>query len=111
MLIYLSKYDKEFHDKISNFSKDYNLKVLEELRTRIKYFFEFKEFSSFFYFEPKIPSEKLLINEKMKIENIEMVKKSLMFTLKILDEKLKNKAESISQEEIKNIFIEEIAKV
>jgi glutamyl/glutaminyl-tRNA synthetase len=73
--VYLSKYDKEFHGKILTFSRDYNLKVLNELRTRIKYFSEFKEFSSFFYFEPKIPSKELLINEKMKIISLEEVKK------------------------------------
>jgi hypothetical protein len=75
LLIYLSKYDKELYDKISSFSRDYNLKILEELRTRIKYFSEFKEFSTFFYNEPKIPDEKLLVNEKMKIISLREAKK------------------------------------
>jgi hypothetical protein len=75
LLVYLSKYDVEFLKKISSFPEKYNLKVLSELRTRIKYFSEFKELSSFFYNEPKIPTESLLINEKMKIFSLEDVKK------------------------------------
>jgi glutamyl/glutaminyl-tRNA synthetase len=75
LLIYLSKYDREFYDKILTFPKEYNFKILEELRTRIKYFAEFKEFSVFFYNEPKIPDEKLLVNEKMKIISLKEVQK------------------------------------
>jgi hypothetical protein len=86
LLIYLSKYDKEFYNKISSFPEKYNLKILGELRTRIKYFSEFKELSSFFYNEPKLPTKDLLVNEKMKIISVEDAKRSLEFGLKILTE-------------------------
>jgi hypothetical protein len=75
LLVYLSKYNKEFHQKILEFGKEYNLKVFDELRTRVRYFSEFEEFSNFFYFEPKLPNEKLLVNEKMKIISLEDAKK------------------------------------
>jgi glutamyl-tRNA synthetase len=103
--IYLSKYDKDFYDKISSFSREYNLKVLEELRTRIKYFSEFKGFSTFFYDEPKIPGEKLLVNEKMKIISLEESKKWLRLALKILENK---KWDFSTIEEVKESFIKEI---
>jgi len=46
---YLEIYDKEFLDKISNFSDEYNKKILEELKTRIKKFDEFKNLTNYFY--------------------------------------------------------------
>jgi len=32
----LRRYDKEYLDKISTFPKEYNLKILAELQTRLK---------------------------------------------------------------------------
>jgi hypothetical protein len=117
LLVYLSKYNKEFYGKILEFGEEYNLKVLDELRTRIRYFSEFEEFSSFFYFEPKLPNEKLLVNEKMKIISLEDAKEALKLALDILNKiplsltLPPSQGEGKSQlEEIKNIFVEEVAK-
>lgn len=102
---YLYKYDKEYLDLINKFPKEYNLKIVWELKTKIKKLNEFKENSNLFYNEVNIPSKELLINEKMKINNIEEIKKALNLWLKIL--KLQNE-DFKSIDEIKNRFIEEI---
>ncbi|NCO31519.1 hypothetical protein GW891_01555 [bacterium] len=75
MIIYLEKYDTSFLNVISKFPLDYNLKVLNELKTKIRKFNEFKDNSIFFYNDSKIPSKDLLINTKMKIDSIDIVKK------------------------------------
>ena len=102
---YLGRYDKEFLEKISKFSEEYNKKIFNELKTRIKYFAEYKNYVSFFYEEPKILDEEIFVNKKMKIENLETVKKWLDLALKIL----KNKKEDFENiDEIKDIFVEKI---
>jgi len=75
LIIYLEKYDTSFLNVISKFPLDYNLKVLNELKTKIRKFNEFKDNSIFFYNDSKIPSKDLLINTKMKIDSIDIVKK------------------------------------
>lgn len=104
--VYLSKYDKDFADIFSKHSKEYNLKVINELRTRIKTLSEFKEFSFFLYSDSKIPETNLLLNQKMKIENTEDVKKALELAYEILNAKDED-FEDIW--EIKDIFIEQIS--
>lgn len=103
--IYLSQYDKEFYEIFTANSEEYNKKILSEIKTRIKYFSEYKEFTSFFYNESKIPSEELLVNQKMKITDIDLVKKWLQLTLDILTEKW---SDFDTMDDIKNIFIEKI---
>lgn len=104
-LKYLEKYDKEFLEKISAFPKDYNKKIFFELKTRIRYFAEYKDFVGFFYDEAKILPEEIFINKKMKIEDLETVKKALEISLEILENK-EGDFENI--DEIKNIFVEKI---
>ncbi len=102
---YLSKYDNDFLNVINNFSDDYNKKIFWELKTRIKNFSEYKGFTSFFYNNSKIPWNDLIINRKMKINDINDVKKALKLTLEILSNK-NNNLNSI--DDIKNIFVENI---
>lgn len=103
--IYLWKYDREFLEKISNFPEEYNKNIFAELRWRIRFFSEYKDFVWFFYTDAKIPNEELLVNQKMKITDLEVVKKWLDLTLEILNSREKD-FENV--EEIKNIFIEKI---
>ncbi len=100
---YLEEYDKEFLEKISNFSDEYNKKILSELSTKIKKFDELKEITTYFYWEAKLPTDDLILNPKMKLENSEDVKKALDITLNILKEE---RFETI--EDLKNIFIMKI---
>jgi len=103
-LIYLWRYDPKFLEEINKFDENYNKKIFRELKTKIKKFEDFKTSTSFFYNESKIPDEELLVNKKMKIENIEQV----ISWLKIALEVVKNNDEFDSIENVKNIFIEEI---
>lgn len=104
-ITYLKRYDSEFLDLISQFPEDYNKKVFNELKTRIKNFSEFKGFTTFFYAESKIPAEDLMVNQKMKITDIDVVKKWLELTLDILNNKVWE-FESIN--DVKEIFVEKI---
>jgi len=101
---YLEKYDKDFLKRINNFWDEYNKKVLNEIRTKIKKFDEFKENTFYLYNEPKIPNKDLLINEKMKIKDIDIVKKALQIAIDITS----NNDDFNSIDEVKNIFIEKI---
>jgi glutamyl/glutaminyl-tRNA synthetase len=106
---YLEEYDKEFLEKIKKFGDDYNKKILNELKTKIKKFDEYKEQTKFLYDDNLEIKTDLLINEKMKITNLEIAKKWLEISLEILENRENNKNfESI--EEMKNIFIEKIKK-
>lgn len=104
LINYLENFDKDFLEKIQNFWDNFNKKVLNELKTKIKKFDEFKENSFFIYNEAKIADKNLLLNEKMKIDDIEIVKKWLNLALEIL--KNNNDFENIN--DIKNIFVEKI---
>jgi hypothetical protein len=87
LISYLSKYKPEFYDKLMAFPEEYNKKIFSELKTRIKYFSEYNNYTSFFYEDSKIPEKDIIINEKMKIVDIDMVKKSLNISLDILKDK------------------------
>ncbi len=104
-MTYLSRYDKEFYKKITQFNESYNIKIFDELKTRINNFSEFKNYSWFFYEDSKIPSKELIINPKMKIDSDEIALKWLNIALDILEER-KTDFESI--DEVKNIFVEKI---
>jgi hypothetical protein len=86
-MIYLSKYDSEFYNLIFTFPEEYNKKIFNELKTRIKYFSEYKQYTTFFYNDSNIPNNELLINEKMKIDSLDSIKKALKLTLVILKNK------------------------
>ena len=107
IVTYLSKYDPDFYKIFMSHDKEYNLKVIEELRTRVRYLEEFKELTSFLYSEPREINKGLLLNPKMKIEDIETAKKWLEIALQVLNSRDKD-FDNI--EEIKNLFIDEIAK-
>jgi len=104
LLKYLEKYDAEFLKKMQNFPEDYNKKIFIELKTKIKKFDEFKDSAKIFYEDTKIPETSLFLNEKMKIENIEQVKKWLKIALEIV----KNNDDFENIDDVKNIFIEKI---
>jgi len=76
-ITYLSRYNKDFLNKIETFDQEYNIKLLNELKTRLKKFSDFEALSTFFYNDSKIPENELFLNEKMKITDLEIVKKSL----------------------------------
>lgn len=103
---YLEKYDSEYAYTISKFDDNYNKKILKELQTRLKRLGEFRELTPFFYHDVHSISQELLVNEKMKIENIDIAKKWLYLALEILS--ANNDFKSV--EEVKNAFIEWISK-
>lgn len=106
LCLYLEKYQNTFYAVFQSFPREYNLKVLAELKTRLKTFGEFPALTSFFYSELWEIQNELFLNEKMKINNFEDVKWALDLTLQIL----KDATLSLSTpEEIKQIFIEKIA--
>ena len=107
MLTFLRKYEPYFFKKINWFEKKYNIKIFAQLKTRIKNFSQFKEYTTFFYDNSNIPSKELILNEKMKIDNIAIVEKWLNLTLDILSEK---KSDFNSINDIKEIFIKKIKK-
>lgn len=104
LYLYLSKYNVEFLEKIKWFWEDFNKKVLFELRTKIKKFDELKDLTWFIYWESKIPNNELLLNEKMKISSLDIVKKWINITLDILE----NNEDFNNVNEVKEIFIEKI---
>ena len=104
LVTYLSKYNPSFLEKINTFWDNYNKKILWELKTKIKKFDDFEQSTSFLYWDSKIPTKNMLINEKMKIVDIEIVKKWLEIALDIV----KNNPDFNSVEDVKNIFIEKI---
>jgi len=90
---------------MQNFPEDYNKKILNELKTKIKKFDEFKETSKIFYTEEiNLADSELMLNPKMKIENIDQVKKGLEIAIEIVN----NNSDFEDIDSIKNIFIEKI---
>lgn len=104
-IAYLEKYDVDLLSKISHFPEEYNKKILGELKTKIRKFDEFNENSFFFYTDSAIPSHELLINEKMKITDMDTVTKALNLALDILKSRT---SEFVSINEVKDIFVEKI---
>lgn len=103
-ILYLSRFDKEYLEYINQYPKDYNKKILDELKTKIKKFDEYKWVTSFFYEDTKKIDIHLLLNEKMKITNIETVKKWLSLTLEIL----KSNKDFENIDTVKEVFVEKI---
>jgi len=108
---YLETYQNDFYKNIFlKNDKKYNEKIILELKTRLVTLKDYKELTTFFYsdFEITQKIKDLLVNPKMKIEDISIAKKWLEIALNIL----KNKSwEFESVEEIKNIFVEKIRNV
>lgn len=107
---YLKKYESDFYNnKFLSAFKEYNLNIISELKTRLVTFKEYKKLTTFFYDDFKINDniKNLLVNTKMKIENLDIVKKSLYLALDILSAK---KEEFFSIDEIKEEFVEKIKK-
>ena len=105
LVIYLWKYDPEFLNKMSGFPEEYNKKILNELKTKIKKFDEFRDQAKVFYSEEiSMASEELMLNPKMKITDLEQVKKWLEIALEIVN----NNSDFEDIESVKNIFIEKI---
>lgn len=102
---YLSRYDKEFYDKILKFDDSYNLKIFDELKTRIKHFSEFKWYTSFFYNESNIAPTDLIVNQKMKIDSIDTAANWLKLALSILEAR---SIDYTSIDDIKDDFVEKI---
>jgi len=75
LVTYLRRYDETFLEEILKFPEEYNKKILSELKSRIKKFSDFKELITFFYHDSKIPENSLFLNEKMKISDMDIVKK------------------------------------
>ncbi len=105
LMTYLSRYDVDFYNLINTFSDEYNKKIFFELKSRIKHFSEYKWYTNFFYSDSKIPSNELMLNEKMKITDITIVKKALEITLRLLKSKWEDFDTIL---DIKNAFIKEI---
>lgn len=99
-----SKYNPELLSKISEFTEDFNKKILNELKTKLTNFSKFEEETTFFYNPDFKVDEELFINPKMKIEDQETARKSLKLTKDILE----NISEIESIDQIKQIFIEKI---
>lgn len=105
---YLEKYNAAFYQNtFSKFDESYNKKILKELQTRLNFFAEFEELTKFFYTDEIALRQDLMINPKMKIEDLDMVKKWLNISLNVLKSK---ESDFESVEEVKNAFVEEIQK-
>jgi glutamyl/glutaminyl-tRNA synthetase len=70
----------------------------------MKKFEDYEDLTLFLYWEYDIPNQDLLLNEKMKITDIGIVKK----WLSIASEILKNNTDFNSVDDVKDIFIEKI---
>lgn len=81
---YLQKYQKDFFEILETYPKDYNLKVLAELKSRLKTFSEYSELTHFFYGDIREIDANLFLNEKMKISSMQEVKTALELTSEIL---------------------------
>jgi len=108
LLTYLQKYDNDFFNIVSSFPSMYNLKIVNELKTKLRKFSEYKENTFFLYSDSKLPADDLLVNEKMKIDDISIVKRWLELSIKMLEER--NGIDFISVNEVKDLFVESINK-
>ena len=102
---YLTNYDPEFLEVLSQHPETYNLKIIDEAKGRMKKFADFKELTTCFYSEVNIPESDVIINPKMKITSLDDVMNSLALTKTILEEKI---TDFDDIDHIKNIFIENI---
>lgn len=106
LITYLKRYDVEFANIVESFPKEYNIKILDELKTRIKKLSDYKELTTFFYNDTKPLNEELIVSSKMKLETLSDVKQSLELALNVLSE---SKIDVASPENIKEVFISAIS--
>jgi len=106
---YLIEYENDFFVNIfSKAPQELHEKIIQELQTRLVTFDEYPRLTHFLY-EDIVPTEKtveLLVNPKMKIADIEIAQKWLELASNIVE----SISPDMTLEEIKNIFIEHIAK-
>ncbi|MDP2090868.1 MAG: glutamate--tRNA ligase [Candidatus Gracilibacteria bacterium] len=102
---YLENYDVDLLSKLSYYPEEYNKRILGELKTKIRKFDEFNENSFFFYTDSNIPTHEMLLNEKMKITDLDTVNKALNIAIDILKSRTSD-FESIN--DVKDIFVEKI---
>ncbi len=101
---YLKEYDSPFCENVFlKFPKEYNLKIVKELQTRLIKFEDFKWLTRFFYNDAEVKID-LLKNEKMWISDLNTAKNSLNLALEVINSLKDND----SLDEIKNKFIEKI---
>ena len=75
LMTYLRRYDNDFKEFLENQDQDYVITILSELKTRLRRLSEFKELTDFFFETPTDTQAELLINPKMKIPDLETVRK------------------------------------
>lgn len=99
---YLKEFEAEFYENVfSKFDREYNLKILKELQTKMKKFDEYVELTTYLYGDANIRLD-LLTNEKMLIHSLDFAKKSLELAMDAISK------DDFSEEELKNAFIEKI---
>lgn len=81
---YLSRYDSEYLDIISQFPENFVLKILGELQTRMKIFNEFRPLTEYFFHDVSDLNPELIVNPKMKVATLAEAKKSLEVALELL---------------------------
>lgn len=104
---YLRRYDNEYLEKIISYPREFNIKVLTELQTRLKKLWDYKDLTFFFYESPAELDTALIVNKKMKVESLSDVKQSLVVALGILEN---ISEEEINLEDIKAAFLNGISK-
>jgi nondiscriminating glutamyl-tRNA synthetase len=103
---YLGRYDNEYLEEISEFPQEYILKILEELKTRMKKLEDFKPLTQFFLTDIADLNPELIVNPKMKVTTLAEAKQSLQVALELLE----NRDISLdTPEDIKQAFIDIIA--
>lgn len=103
LITYLKRYDEPFQEVVESFPQEYNLRIIDELKTRMKRLLDFKSFTTFFYNDTKVLDEALILNQKMKIETLEDVKRALELGISVLES-----LDTSDPEVIKSVFIEKI---
>lgn len=114
LYILLSEYLKEYHSefyqgKFLMFGEKFNKNVLKELQLKLRKLSDFVEETVYIYNELEIEKDvlNLIINPKMKIDNLQIAKKWLQIALNILENK---KSDYQSVDEVKEDFVREIQK-
>lgn len=102
---YLSRYDNEFAELLQNTDQEFVLKILEELKTRMKTLGQFKDLTKFFFSDVADLDPELIVHPKMKVTTLAEAKQSLQIGLEILES---DDLDVSNPENIKEVFIEGI---
>ena len=106
LVTYLKRYNSSFAEVVESFPKEYNLSILDELKTRMKKLSDFEVLTTFFYNDTKALNESLIVNEKMKLATLNDVKVSLTLAKKIIED---TSLDITNPESIKDTFIDKIS--